>query len=200
MATFLQAAQQEGICIEYSEAIYRTDPREKFLKVVDIVKKSTSNVQHYLKRVNYTTQKGEKVFFDDNGDPVARYAIVNWQPNNEGITTFKIIGFYDGSFPEGQQFIMNNISPVWAGHQYKIPKSVCSESCLPGTRKAIEKGKPVCCFVCIPCAEGEFSNTTGRSRLLCVCHSELYTFFCFSNNEWNCPKLYILVPKMLCSL
>uniref|UniRef100_W5M3S3 Receptor ligand binding region domain-containing protein n=2 Tax=Lepisosteus oculatus TaxID=7918 RepID=W5M3S3_LEPOC len=26
MTTFIQAAQQEGICIEYSEAIYRTDP------------------------------------------------------------------------------------------------------------------------------------------------------------------------------
>nr|XP_015216156.1 PREDICTED: vomeronasal type-2 receptor 26-like [Lepisosteus oculatus] len=42
----------------------------------------------------------------------------------------------------------------------QVPRSVCSESCLQGTRKAIEKGKPVCCFVCIPCAEGEFSNTT----------------------------------------
>nr|XP_006637587.1 PREDICTED: extracellular calcium-sensing receptor-like [Lepisosteus oculatus] len=330
MATFLQAAQKEGICIEYSESIFRSDPKEKLLKVVDIVKKSTSRVVvaftssldmeilakelfiqnvtgfqwvgseawvtnryvgskegykvlggavgfaipnaeipglkefilnarpsdtsgntglnelwetifncslrshndsstkpctrtetlkgisnqytdvselrisnnvykavyavahslhnrftckisqgssddeacankkkiepwqvlHYLRRVNFTTRSGDSVYFDKNGDPAARYTLINWQPNEEGITIFQTIGLYDDSLPEGQQFIMNYIRPVWAGDQHKVPRSVCSESCLPGTRKAIEKGKPVCCFVCISCAEGEFSNVT----------------------------------------
>lgn len=44
MATFLQAAEREGVCVEYSLAIYRTDPRKWFLKVVDIIKESTSKV------------------------------------------------------------------------------------------------------------------------------------------------------------
>ncbi|XP_066566566.1 extracellular calcium-sensing receptor-like [Amia ocellicauda] len=327
MAIFIQAAKQEGICIEYSEAIYRTHPRDKFLKVVDIVKKSSSkvivafttyvemdllvkelliqnitglqwvgseawitdrylassenykilhgaiglaipNVQipglkdfflnvhpsntpgntgfnefwestfscsltdensnrctgmetlkginnqytdvsdmgilnnvykavyavahalhnlftckngqgpfqnktcanknntdpwqvlHYLKEVNFTSWNGEKVYFDENGDPAARYALVNWQLKKEGITTFEVIGLYDASLPEGQRFVMNEVSAVWAGDRDEVPKSVCSESCLPGTRKAIVKGKPICCFDCIACAEGEVSNTT----------------------------------------
>lgn len=44
MATFLNAAEKEGVCVEYSVAIYRTDPRKWFLEVVDIIKKSTSKV------------------------------------------------------------------------------------------------------------------------------------------------------------
>ncbi|XP_069463671.1 vomeronasal type-2 receptor 26-like [Ambystoma mexicanum] len=40
----------------------------------------------------------------------------------------------------------------------QIPISVCSPSCLPGFRKAAKEGKPVCCFVCIPCPQGEISN------------------------------------------
>ena len=44
MATFLEAAEREGVCVEYSVAIYRTDPRKWFLEVVDIIKKSTSKV------------------------------------------------------------------------------------------------------------------------------------------------------------
>lgn len=44
MATFLEAAEREGVCVEYSVAIYRTDPRKWFLEVVEIIKKSTSKV------------------------------------------------------------------------------------------------------------------------------------------------------------
>ncbi|XP_066566408.1 extracellular calcium-sensing receptor-like [Amia ocellicauda] len=120
-------------------------------------------VLQYLKDVDFTTRNGERLFFYENGDPAARYALVNWQLNKEGITTFEMIGLYDTSLPEGQQIVMNNLSTVWSNNQNKVPKSVCSESCLPGTRKAIVKGKPICCFDCIPCAEGEVSNTTDSS-------------------------------------
>ncbi|XP_066566400.1 extracellular calcium-sensing receptor-like [Amia ocellicauda] len=120
-------------------------------------------VLQYLKKVNFTTRNGERVFFDENGDPAARYALVNWQLNKEGINTFEMIGLYDASLPEGQQIVMMNVSTVWSNNQHEVPKSVCSESCLPGTRKAIVKGKPICCFDCIPCAEGEVSNATDST-------------------------------------
>ncbi|XP_039616227.1 extracellular calcium-sensing receptor-like [Polypterus senegalus] len=114
----------------------------------------------YLKKVNFSMINGEYINFDINGDPPARYELLNWQLNVNGIIEFITIGFYDASLPEGKQFIMNNNSIVWASNEGKIPKSVCSESCRPGTRKATQKGKPVCCFDCLPCAEGEISNST----------------------------------------
>ncbi|XP_056297929.1 extracellular calcium-sensing receptor-like isoform X1 [Pseudoliparis swirei] len=42
----------------------------------------------------------------------------------------------------------------------QVPLSVCSEKCPPGTRKVLQKGKPVCCYDCLRCAEGEISNIT----------------------------------------
>ncbi|XP_033884639.1 extracellular calcium-sensing receptor-like [Acipenser ruthenus] len=116
-------------------------------------------VLHYLQRVNFTSKNGEKVYFDNNGDPAATYELVNWQLK-DGITEFVTVGYHDASLPAGQQFTIKNISIVWADGQSQVPKSVCSESCPPGTRKAVQKGKPVCCFDCIPCGAGEFSNTT----------------------------------------
>uniref|UniRef100_A0A8C4X5T1 Extracellular calcium-sensing receptor-like n=1 Tax=Erpetoichthys calabaricus TaxID=27687 RepID=A0A8C4X5T1_ERPCA len=117
-------------------------------------------VLQYLQKVNFSANNGEYVNFDINGDPPARYELVNWQLSINGIIEFVTIGFYDASLPEGKQFIMKNKSIVWANNDNKIPKSVCSESCHPGTRKATQRGKPICCFDCLPCAEGEISNNT----------------------------------------
>ncbi|XP_033833106.1 extracellular calcium-sensing receptor-like [Periophthalmus magnuspinnatus] len=44
MATFISAAAQEGVCIEYSEAICRTDPVEKVASVVKIIQQGTAKV------------------------------------------------------------------------------------------------------------------------------------------------------------
>ncbi|XP_068613880.1 LOW QUALITY PROTEIN: extracellular calcium-sensing receptor-like [Brachionichthys hirsutus] len=122
-------------------------------------------VLHSLTQVNFTTKIGENVFFDDSGDPVARYALVNWQMDEAGYIHFETIGYYDASRPEGQQFQRKEgVRAVWAGNTFEVPASVCSESCLPGTHWAFFKDKPICCFDCIPCAVGEFSNSTNAVK------------------------------------
>uniref|UniRef100_A0A672GFZ9 Olfactory receptor C family, v3 n=1 Tax=Salarias fasciatus TaxID=181472 RepID=A0A672GFZ9_SALFA len=44
----------------------------------------------------------------------------------------------------------------------QVPLSVCSASCLPGYRKAVRRGEPVCCFDCVPCDSGKISNQTSE--------------------------------------
>lgn len=43
MAIFLAAAQEEGICVEYTEKFHRTEP-QKLMKVVEVIRKSTARV------------------------------------------------------------------------------------------------------------------------------------------------------------
>ncbi|KAM9318690.1 uncharacterized protein KZ484_022956 [Pholidichthys leucotaenia] len=120
-------------------------------------------VLHYLTQVSFTTKMGEKVFFDELGDPVARYVLVNWQLGETGHVLFETIGYYDASQPEGHQFKMKaGVGAIWAAGSLEVPRSVCSESCLPGTHRAFIKGKPLCCFDCIPCANGEYSNSASE--------------------------------------
>uniref|UniRef100_A0A8C1X8F3 G-protein coupled receptors family 3 profile domain-containing protein n=1 Tax=Cyprinus carpio TaxID=7962 RepID=A0A8C1X8F3_CYPCA len=125
---------------------------------------------------NFTVKFGDRVWFDRTGAAVAQYEVVNWQQDSDGSLQFKSVGYYDASLPPDQQFVLNTENIIWARGQLK-PSSICSESCLPGTRKAAQKGRPVCCYDCIPCAEGEISNETGN---LTQCPGEYW-----SNAEKN---------------
>ncbi|XP_026222366.1 extracellular calcium-sensing receptor-like [Anabas testudineus] len=109
-----------------------------------------------LKKVNFT-QNGYHVSFDANGDPVAMYELVNWQKSSSGSIELVTVGYYDASLPVGQEFhIYKNLT--WVEGRTQVPVSVCSDSCPPGTHKVLQKGKPICCYDCIPCPEGEISN------------------------------------------
>ncbi|XP_038671373.1 extracellular calcium-sensing receptor-like [Scyliorhinus canicula] len=118
---------------------------------------------HYMDSVHFTTTTGEKVYFDDNGNPTAGYDLVNWQKNAKGGIELKIVGQYNGSAPPGKELVLNPKHVIWSGGGREIPPAVCSESCSPGTRKMVRKGQPVCCFDCTACADGEISNITDSA-------------------------------------
>uniref|UniRef100_A0A4W3GFG9 Extracellular calcium-sensing receptor-like n=1 Tax=Callorhinchus milii TaxID=7868 RepID=A0A4W3GFG9_CALMI len=121
---------------------------------------------HYLRNVKFTNRFGEQVYFDENGDPVPSYDIMNWQMNADGSVKIVTIGIFDGSLAPGQELSIKEGTIIWSGGQLEVPDSVCSGSCQPGTRKATQKGQPVCCFDCLQCADGEVSNQTDSVQCL----------------------------------
>ncbi|XP_029111160.1 extracellular calcium-sensing receptor-like [Scleropages formosus] len=146
------------------------------------MKPNPLQVLEHIRKVNFTLN-GNRVSFDANGDPVATYELVNWQLSEHGQVEFVNVGYYDASAPEGKLLTMTR-NITWTGGQSQVPKSVCSESCPPGTRKAVQRGKPVCCYDCVPCAEDEISNKTDS--LDCVrCPSD----------AWPNPQGDACIPK-----
>uniref|UniRef100_A0AAQ6IC12 G-protein coupled receptors family 3 profile domain-containing protein n=1 Tax=Anabas testudineus TaxID=64144 RepID=A0AAQ6IC12_ANATE len=139
-------------------------------KNITILKKKKNNccnppgfcdILQHIRKINFRTKEGDEVYFNENGDPPAKYEIINWQPTENGVVDFVTVGLYDASLPADKQLTLQNNSIIWAQTEKKVPVSVCSEKCPPGTRKVLQKGKPVCCYDCIRCAEGEISNITG---------------------------------------
>uniref|UniRef100_A0A8C4XAH0 Extracellular calcium-sensing receptor-like n=1 Tax=Erpetoichthys calabaricus TaxID=27687 RepID=A0A8C4XAH0_ERPCA len=110
-------------------------------------------------KVNFTNKLGERLAFDDNGDALAIYDIVNWQQAEDGSVKIRTIGIFDKSANAERELVLDEDNIFWNFELGNIPESYCSKSCLQGTRKAIRKGEPVCCFDCIPCADGEISNS-----------------------------------------
>nr|XP_046244598.1 extracellular calcium-sensing receptor-like [Scatophagus argus] len=123
-----------------------------------ITRIESKQVLTQLKKVNFS-QNGYDVSFDANGDPVATYELVNWQKSESGSIELVTVGFYDASLPVGQEFSINR-NLTWMEGSTQVPVSVCSDSCPPGTRKVLQKGKPICCYDCILCPEGEISSAT----------------------------------------
>uniref|UniRef100_A0A3B4VPN0 Olfactory receptor C family, g5 n=1 Tax=Seriola dumerili TaxID=41447 RepID=A0A3B4VPN0_SERDU len=126
-----------------------------------MVEVTPRQVVEALKQVNFTIKNGDQVWFDSTGAAVARYEVVNWQRGSAGLVNFKPVGYYDASLPPGQKFVLKTEAIMWPGGNTERPQSVCSESCLPGFRQAVIKGKPICCFSCVACAAGEISNSSS---------------------------------------
>ncbi|XP_064158915.1 extracellular calcium-sensing receptor-like [Anguilla rostrata] len=131
----------------------------------------TANIQpwqllHYLKQVKFTSKFGEETKFDENGDPVAMYDLINWQITVNGTVEFVTVGRFDGTLSLSNKLEIYEEIIVWNGQQKQVPQSVCSKSCLPGTRKAIKPQFPACCFDCVACTAGEISNQTDAIECL----------------------------------
>ncbi|XP_072113029.1 extracellular calcium-sensing receptor-like [Mobula birostris] len=141
---------------------------------------------HYLKEVSYTTKLGETVSFDENGDPLASYDIINWQEEADGSVKYVHVGRFDAASDLEHDLQIKEENIIWNGKQTSVPQSVCTESCPPGTRKAVLKGLPVCCSKCLLCPDGEISNTTDSVNCI-ACAPE----------DWPNPMRNECIPKHL---
>ncbi|XP_051252412.1 extracellular calcium-sensing receptor-like isoform X3 [Dicentrarchus labrax] len=139
---------------------------------------------YYLQKVNFTTQFGDQVSFDENGDALPIYDIMNWLRLPDGRTKLQNVGEIKRSVFKGEELTIDKDKIFWKFESKKPPRSVCSENCPPGTRMARKKGESVCCFDCVPCSEGKISNKTDSTE--CISCLEDY---------WSSPQRDRCVPK-----
>ncbi|KAM4742869.1 extracellular calcium-sensing receptor-like [Anableps anableps] len=114
---------------------------------------------YYLKKVQYLNSFASEIKFDENGDPAALYDLVNWQMNPNGEIEFINIGKFDGMTENVKEKLhIHEEIILWNGNLTRVPLSVCSTICPPGTRKAMRPNFPVCCYDCVACTAGKISN------------------------------------------
>uniref|UniRef100_A0A667X698 G-protein coupled receptors family 3 profile domain-containing protein n=1 Tax=Myripristis murdjan TaxID=586833 RepID=A0A667X698_9TELE len=141
---------------------------------------------YYLEKINFTTAFGDQVSFDENGDALPIYDVMNWRWLPDGSTTVHNVGVVKKSASTGEELTLDEDRIFWNFESKKPPRSVCSESCPPGTRVARRKGEPVCCFDCIPCSEGKSSNETDSME--CISCPEDF---------WSSPQRDHCIPKTI---
>uniref|UniRef100_A0A8C5BKU9 Extracellular calcium-sensing receptor-like n=1 Tax=Gadus morhua TaxID=8049 RepID=A0A8C5BKU9_GADMO len=141
---------------------------------------------YYLDRINFTTPFGDQVSFDENGDALPIYDVMNWLWLPDGSTVVQNVGVVKETAATGGETTLKEDIIYWNFVPKKPPRSVCSESCPPGTRMARRKNEPDCCFDCIPCSDGEINNRTDSTECL-SCPEDF----------WSSPQRDVCVPKMI---
>lgn len=130
----------------------------------DIKKVEAWQVLKHLRHLNFTNNMGEQVTFDECGDLMGNYSIINWHLSPEdGSIVFKEVGYYNVYAKKGERLFINEEKILWSGFSREVPFSNCSRDCLAGTRKGIIEGEPTCCFECVECPDGEYSDETDAS-------------------------------------
>ncbi|XP_030050809.1 vomeronasal type-2 receptor 26-like [Microcaecilia unicolor] len=141
-------------------------------------------LHRYLRNLHFENGLREEMYMDENGDLAIGYDITNLFFLPDGTWKYKIVGCYNPHAPPGQDFTIDEKAIVWESSS-KVKVHVCSPSCHPGYRKLIREGEPVCCYDCIPCAEGEVSNQTDMD-ICTICPED----------QWPNQKRDACVPKM----
>ncbi|XP_030050612.1 vomeronasal type-2 receptor 26-like [Microcaecilia unicolor] len=144
-------------------------------------------LHHYLKNIHFKNNLDEEIFFNENRELNTDYNIINvaYLPNGEQHR--EIVGSYNPYASQGQDFIINEKAIVWDSKFTQTPpQAKCSESCPPGFMKLTRKGKPICCFDCIPCPQGEISNQSDMDNCM-KCRED----------RWSNHKRDTCIPKLI---
>ncbi|XP_063158521.1 vomeronasal type-2 receptor 26-like [Candoia aspera] len=116
-------------------------------------------LHEFLRAVSFNNSAGETISFNQDGELVAGFDVINWiVSSNQSFQRVKV-GRVDPQAPPGRVFTLNEDTITWHSWFNQVqPVSLCSESCIPGSRKKMREGQPFCCYDCIPCPSGKISS------------------------------------------
>ncbi|XP_026578889.1 vomeronasal type-2 receptor 26-like [Pseudonaja textilis] len=116
-------------------------------------------LHHLLRKVSFNNSAGEKISFDQSGERIAGFDIINWITfPNQSFLKAKV-GKIDPYASSKSIFSINDNSIVWPNKfNHTQPISLCNNNCLQGFYKRKKEGKPFCCYDCLPCPKGKIST------------------------------------------
>ncbi|XP_054832635.1 vomeronasal type-2 receptor 26-like [Eublepharis macularius] len=134
----------------------------------------------FLSAVSFNNSAGERVFFDQNGEIVGGFDVLNWVTfPNQSFLRVKA-GQIDPNIHSEKLLTVHEDIIVWPSKFNQTwPLSQCNGNCNTGSRRRKKEGKPFCCYDCLPCPEGKISNKKDTDDCF-QCPEDHYP-----NNEQN---------------
>nr|XP_060639185.1 vomeronasal type-2 receptor 26-like [Anolis sagrei ordinatus] len=112
-----------------------------------------------LRNLSFNNSAGDTVSFDENGELAGGFDIINWVtfPNKSFARVH--VGRMDPQALLGPKFTIDEEAITWhSSFNQVVPIALCNDNCDPGYRKQKIEGRLFCCYDCVPCPYGKFSN------------------------------------------
>uniref|UniRef100_A0A1B8Y8B8 G-protein coupled receptors family 3 profile domain-containing protein n=1 Tax=Xenopus tropicalis TaxID=8364 RepID=A0A1B8Y8B8_XENTR len=119
----------------------------------------------YLKNISYENKDNLVMSFNERGEMANKYFIVNPYIDTKNYS-MEAVGYYVPWAPFNQRLSLTPQKIIWKTPNNKTPRAQCSDYCFPGYRKVPKPGAQSCCYDCVPCPEGEISNTTDNKNCI----------------------------------
>lgn len=155
-------------------------------------------LKNYILNLTFQDGYGAEVKFDESGDALGRYTIMNYKLNRSSRKyDYEPVGSWVSSLD------LNVEKIVWTGGTMDLPVSRCSRPCEYDEVKHVGEDGDMCCWVCIKCQNWEYLKDEytcvdcgeGRwpyqNRLGCYKMEEQYM-------QWD--SIYSLIPICLSGL
>ncbi|KAM4048794.1 vomeronasal type-2 receptor 26-like [Anomaloglossus baeobatrachus] len=121
-------------------------------------------LMQYLKNIQHNDGSEKRLYYDDKRELNSIYVIYNWIKISKDVIKINQVGSFTPWASPDQQLYIDTSLIYWRNN--KVPRAQCSENCPHGSRKININMKPICCYGCIMCPEGEISNITDSENCI----------------------------------
>uniref|UniRef100_A0A8C6X2N2 G-protein coupled receptors family 3 profile domain-containing protein n=1 Tax=Naja naja TaxID=35670 RepID=A0A8C6X2N2_NAJNA len=120
----------------------------------------------FLQGISFNNSAGERVFLNEKGEVTGGFDITNMITFPNRSFQKVRVGKIDPSAPKGKELFIDEDMIV-------LPISLCNDHCSPGYWKKGMEGEQFCCYNCVPCPEGKFSNQNDMDNCF-ECSQDYY--------------------------
>ncbi|XP_068098240.1 vomeronasal type-2 receptor 26-like [Hyperolius riggenbachi] len=162
----------------------------------------------YVKRLHYRDQYGRNILFNEQGELPTDIIMFNrmFYPNTANPIRISPVASFKNALQVDEYYQVLQEKITWKNGT--IPQARCNEKCPPGYHKAAKNSIHTCCYGCVPCSDGEISNTTDseicykcpddewpdKDRVKCVL--KMYEFLSYRDDPL--VLVFLSISLLLC--